>query len=144
MDFSQYQTLPAPFQPIPVHQKGKSYFHQDKLYRHQALPSHDIHSALSISIPTSQLERSCIRKTSTQPLHLSSSFTVCDSAPRHVHRQTSHPGQPSRRQTYASRRQYSIEMLPELFSQPMSYERPSAYPHKHKSFQTNSKTEVTV
>ncbi|KAB5555525.1 hypothetical protein PHYPO_G00035210 [Pangasianodon hypophthalmus] len=144
MDFSQYQTLPAPFQPIPVHQKDKSYFNQEKPYMHQALPSHDVHSALSISIPTNQLERSCIRKTSTHPLHLSSSFTVCDSVPRHVHRQTSHPGHPSRRQTYASRRQYSIEMLPELFSQPMSYEGRSSYAHKHKSFQTNSKTEVTV
>ncbi|KAI5623225.1 protein shisa-9, partial [Silurus asotus] len=144
MDFSQYQTLPAPFQPIPVHQKDKSYFHQDKPYIHQTLPSPDIHSALSISIPTSQLERSCIQKTSTHPLHLSSSFTVCGTAPRHVHRQTSHPGHPSRRQTYTGRRQYSIEMLPELFSQPMSHERHLSYPHKHKSFKTNSKTEVTV
>ncbi|XP_060795817.1 protein shisa-9B [Neoarius graeffei] len=145
MDFSQYQTTPAPFQPIPVHQKDKSFFHQDEPYMHQALPSHDnIHSALSISIPTNRPERSCIRKTNTHSLHLSSSFTACDSVNRHVHRQTSHPGHPSRRQTYANRRQYSTEMLPELFSQPMSYKGPSPYPQKQKSFHTNSKTEVTV
>ncbi|TSK14690.1 Protein shisa-9B [Bagarius yarrelli] len=148
MDFSLYQTVPAPLPHIPLQQKDKSCFHPDKPYMHQAPPSHDVLSDLSISIPARQIERSCFRKTIAHPLHLSSSFTVGDFAPRHVHRQISHPGHPGhpghlgRRQTYTSKRQYSTEMLPELFTQP--YKGASPYPHKHESFQTNSKTEVTV
>ncbi|XP_062859195.1 protein shisa-9 [Trichomycterus rosablanca] len=143
MDFSQYQRSAA-FQPISVLPKDKSYMHQTKPYMHQT--PHDIHSPLSISIPTGQFERSRIPKTSTHPVLCSSGFRACDSGPRHVHRQTSHPGHSSRRQSYSTRRQYSIEMLPELFSQPMTTERRSPYQHppKYKSYHTNSKTEVTV
>ncbi|XP_051899387.1 protein shisa-9-like isoform X3 [Pristis pectinata] len=48
-------------------------------------------------------------------------------------------GQPlGQRQAYASKRQYSIEHLPEIFSPPLHYKQPQ----RHLS--TNSKTEVTV
>ncbi|KAI4873481.1 hypothetical protein NFI96_032569, partial [Prochilodus magdalenae] len=139
MDFSQYQTTSAPFQPIPLHPKDKSYMHQ-------ALTSHDIHSPLSISIPSSHLERTRIPKTTTHPLLSGSAFKVWDSGPRHVLRQTSHPAQSGRRQPYDSRRQYSTETLSEPFPQPVAYGGPSSYhyPLKQKTYQTNSKTEVTV
>ncbi|XP_016401641.1 protein shisa-9-like [Sinocyclocheilus rhinocerous] len=139
MDFSQHHSRPAPFQPMPMHKKDKSYLHQ-------VLPSHDIHSPISISIPTNQLERTRIPKTITHPQLSSSAFKAWDSGQRHVHRQTSHPGHSARRQTYSSRRQYSIETLPEFLSQPTAYAgQPLYQPHpKHKAYQTNSKTEVTV
>ncbi|XP_062919402.1 protein shisa-9-like isoform X1 [Mobula hypostoma] len=48
-------------------------------------------------------------------------------------------GQPlGQRQAYTSKRQYSIEHLPEIFSPPLHYKQPQ----RHLS--TNSKTEVTV
>lgn len=139
MDFSQHHSPPAPFQPMPMHQKDKSYLHQ-------VLPSHDIHSPLSISIPTNQLERTRIPKTITHPQLSSSAFKAWDSGQRHVHRQTSHPGHSARHQTYSSRRHYSIETVPEFLSQPKGYAgQPLYQPHpKLKAYQTNSKTEVTV
>lgn len=52
--------------------------------------------------------------------------------------------QNSRRQAYSNKRQFSIETLPELFSQPLGYgHSPHMHP-KHKGLPTNSKTEVTV
>ncbi|KAK0152206.1 hypothetical protein N1851_006439 [Merluccius polli] len=52
--------------------------------------------------------------------------------------------QQSRRQLYSNKRQFSIETLPELFSQPLAYgHSPHVHP-KHKGLTTNSKTEVTV
>ncbi|XP_035852635.1 protein shisa-9 isoform X1 [Sander lucioperca] len=52
--------------------------------------------------------------------------------------------QNSRRQAYSNKRQFSIETLPELFSQPLGYgHSPHVHP-KHKGLPTNSKTEVTV
>ncbi|GLD45639.1 protein shisa-8-like protein [Lates japonicus] len=52
--------------------------------------------------------------------------------------------QSSRRQAYSNKRQFSIETLPELFSQPLGYgHSPHVHP-KHKGLPTNSKTEVTV
>lgn len=140
MDFSQFQRSAA-FQPISVPPKDKSYMHKTKSYMHQNLPPYDIHSPLSISIPTGR-----IPKTSTQPVLCSSGFRACDSGSRHIHRQTSHPGHSSRGQSYSNRRQYSIEMLPEFFKQPMTTETTSSYqfPPKYKSYHTNSKTEVTV
>ncbi|XP_066518860.1 protein shisa-9 [Hoplias malabaricus] len=146
MDFSQYQTPPEAFQPIALHPKDKSYLHQDKSYMHQPLQSHDVHSPLSISIPSNHLERSCIPKTTTHPLLSGSAFKAWDSGSRHVLRQTSHPNQSIRRQNFDSRKQYSSETLPENYPQPVTYGGPSTYqyPPKHKTYQTNSKTEVTV
>ncbi|KAL6475267.1 hypothetical protein MHYP_G00163070 [Metynnis hypsauchen] len=147
MDFSQYQTPPTTFQPIPLHPKDKSYLHQEKSYMHQALPSHDIHSPLSISIPSSHLERTRIPKTTTHPLLSGSAFKAWDSGPRHFLQQTSHHTHAGRRQTYDDgRRQYSTDMLPELLPQPVTYGGPSSYHYafKQKTYQTNSKTEVTV
>lgn len=139
MDFSQHHSPPVPFQPMSIHLRDKSYLHQ-------VLPSHDIHSPLSISIPSNQLERTRIPKTITHPQLSSSAFKAWDSGQRHVHRQTSHPGHSVRRQVYGSRRQYSIETLPEFISQPTGYGgQPLYQPHpKLKAYQTNSKTEVTV
>lgn len=139
MDFSQYHSPPVPFQPMSMHPKDKSYLHQ-------VLPSHDIHSPLSISIPTNQLERTRIPKTITHPQLSSSAFKAWDSGQRHVHRQTSHPGPSVRQQIYSSRRQYSIKTLPDFISQPTVYGGQPLYQShpKLKAYQTNSKTEVTV
>ncbi len=139
MDFSQHHSPPIPFHPMPMHQKDKSYLHQ-------VLPSHDIHSPLSISISSNQLERTRIPKTLTHPQLSSSAFKAWDSGQRHVHRQTSHPGHSALHQTYSSRRHYSIETLPEFRSQPKGYAgQPLYQPYpKRKAYQTNSKTEVTV
>ncbi|KTG25169.1 hypothetical protein cypCar_00006056, partial [Cyprinus carpio] len=139
MDFSQHHSPPATFQPMQMHPKDKSHLHQ-------VLPSHDIHSPLSISIPTNQLERTRIPKTITHPQLSSSTFKAWDSGQRHVHRQTSHPGHSTRRQSNSSRRQYSTETLPEFLSQPTGYGgQPLYQPHpKLKAYQTNSKMEVTV
>lgn len=139
MDFSQHHSPPVAFQPMPMHPKDKSYLHQ-------VLPSHDIHSPLSISIPTNHMERTRIPKTITHPQLSSSAFKAWDSGQRHVHRQTSHPGHLPRRQTYSSRRQYSIETIPDFLSQPTGYGGQPLYQHhpKIKAYQTNSKTEVTV
>ncbi|XP_008108964.1 protein shisa-8 [Anolis carolinensis] len=49
----------------------------------------------------------------------------------------SHPD--FRRQAYITKRQFSIEKLPEVFSQ-----TPTHYTHQQRPFSTNSKTEVTV
>ncbi|XP_051958512.1 protein shisa-9 [Xyrauchen texanus] len=139
MDFSQYHPPPVPFQPMPMHLKDKSYLHQ-------VLPSHDIHSPLSISIPTNQLERTCIPKTTTHPQISSSAFKAWESGQRHIHRQTSHPGHSNRQHSYSNRRMHSIETLPEFLSQPTGYGGHLLYqPYPNlKAYQTNSKTEVTV
>lgn len=142
MDFTQYQTQPMAFQPIPMHFKDKSYLHRVPASLH-----HELHAPLSIAIPPSHLERARLPKTTTHPLLASSAFRAWDSSGRgHVHRQTSHPGHPARRQTYASRRQYSIEALHELFPQSTSYGSHLSYQYqpKYKGYTTNSKTEVTV
>ncbi|XP_012989237.3 protein shisa-9 isoform X2 [Esox lucius] len=143
MDFSQYQTPAPAFQPISLHPKDKSYLHQDQ---HQ-LPSHrDIHAPLSITIPQNHLESSRLSKTTSHPLFSSSAFKAWDTSGRHVQRQTSHPGHSSaRRHAYSTRRQHSVENLPELLNHPAPYSHPSYYHHtRHKSYSTNSKTEVTV
>ncbi|XP_071250095.1 protein shisa-9 [Salvelinus alpinus] len=143
MDFSQYQAGPSAFQPISLHPKDKSYLHQD---HHQLSSQHNLPTTLSISIPQSHLERSCLPKTTSHPLFSSSAFKAWDTSGRHVQRQTSHPGHISaHRHAYSTRRQHSVENFPELFKHPVPYSHPSSYHHtRHKSYSTNSKTEVTV
>ncbi|XP_039992010.1 protein shisa-8 [Xiphias gladius] len=167
MDFSHYQPVAPPaFQPVPVQPKEKSYIHQP-------LPAyHDLHAPLSISIPSSHLEHSRLPKTTTHPLLSSSAFKAWEPTGRHVHRQTSVPGHTSssmhsstRRHGYSTRRQQSIENMPDLFSQPhggmyggagggvgqgqhvqgQHPSQPSYYHHtRQKSYSTHSTTEVTV
>ncbi|XP_037609996.1 protein shisa-8 [Sebastes umbrosus] len=126
MDFSQYQPVAPPaFQPVPVPPKEKSYIHQSA--------HHDLHAPLSISIPSSHLEHSRIPKTTTHPQLSSSAFTAWEPTGRRVHRQASAPGKASaaqpgqnpssmhsstRRHGYSTRRQQSIENIPDVFSQP--------------------------
>ncbi|XP_044035199.1 protein shisa-8 [Siniperca chuatsi] len=166
MDFSQYQPVAPPaFQPVPVQPKEKSYIHQP------VSAHHDLHAPLSISIPSSHLEHSRLPKTTTHPLLSSSAFKEWEPTGRHVHRQTSVPGQSSsihsstRRHGYSTRRQQSIENMPDLFSQPYGGmyggagggagqgqhvqgqhpSQPSYYHHtRQKSYSTHSTTEVTV
>ncbi|XP_045925714.1 uncharacterized protein shisa8b isoform X1 [Micropterus dolomieu] len=167
MDFSQYQPVAPPaFQPLPVQPKEKSYIHQP------VSAHHDLHAPLSISIPSSHLEHSHLSKTTTHPLLSSSAFKDWESTGRHVHRQTSAPGHSSsihsstRRHGYSTRRQQSIENMPDLFSQPYGGagggagqgqhaqgqhiqgqhpSQPSYYHHtRQKSYSTHSTTEVTV
>lgn len=167
MDFSHYQPVAPPaFQPVPVQPKEKSYIHQ-------SLPAHhDLHAPLSVSIPSSHFEQSRLPKTTTHPLLSSSAFKAWEPTGRHVHRQTSAPGHTSssvhgstRRHGYSTRRQRSIENMPDLFSQPYggTYggagggagqgqhvqaqypSQPSYYHHtRQKNYSTHSTTEVTV
>ncbi|XP_064808953.1 protein shisa-9-like [Oncorhynchus masou masou] len=142
MDFSQYQAAPA-FQPISLHPKDKSYLHQD---HHQLPTHHNLHAPLSISIPQSHPERSRLSKTTSHPLFSSSALKAWDTSGHYVQRQTSQPGHISAHQhVYSTRRQHSVENFPEMFNHPVSYGHPSSYHHtRHKSYSTNSKTEVTV
>ncbi|XP_073345081.1 protein shisa-9 [Pagrus major] len=170
MDFTQYQPVAPPtFQPVvPLPPKEKSYIHH-----HQPISAHhDLHAPLSISIPSSHLEHSRIPKTTTHPLLTSSAFKAWEPTGRHVHRQASAPGQTSssmhsstRRHAYSTRRQQSIENMPDLFNQPyggmyggagggagqgqhLQGQHPSQPPYYHhtrqKSYSTHSTTEVTV
>ncbi|XP_061160462.1 protein shisa-9 [Syngnathus typhle] len=157
MDFAQYRA-PA-FQPLPMQPKEKSYIHQH-------LPSQsNLHAPLSISIPSSHLEHSHLPKTTTHPLLSSSAFKAWEPVGRHVQRQSSAPGSgPTHashwRHAYSTRRQQSIENMPDLFSQPcggirgaghgmhfhMQHPSQGTY-HQHtrqKNYSTHSSTEVTV
>ncbi|XP_057682649.1 protein shisa-9 [Corythoichthys intestinalis] len=164
MDFAHYRT-PA-FPPVPVQPKEKSYIHQH-------LPSQsNLHSPLSISIPSSHLEHAHLPKTSTHPLLSSSAFKAWEPVGRHVQRQSSAPGSgPTHashwRHCYSTRRQQSIENMPDLFSQPgggmyagggsggavghgmhfhMQHPSQASYYHhtRSKNYSTHSSTEVTV
>ncbi|KAK5850507.1 hypothetical protein PBY51_001382 [Eleginops maclovinus] len=158
MDFSQYQPVAPPaFQPVPMPPKDKSYIHQTS-------SSHrDLHAPLSISIPSSHMEHSHLPKTTTLPFLSSSAFKAWEPTTRHVHRQASAPGYApsmhisSRRHGYSTRRQQSIENMPDLFSQPYGgmygagqghvqhqpQPQPS-YHHHHQRQKSYSTTEVTV
>ncbi|XP_043958661.1 uncharacterized protein LOC122823278 [Gambusia affinis] len=164
MDFSSYQPVAPPaFQPSQP---------KEKSYIHQPLPGHrDLHTPLSISIPSNHLEHSRLPKTTTHPFISNSAFKSWEPAGRHVHRQTSAPAHTSsslhsstRRHGYSTRRQQSIENLQEVVNQ--SYggmygggggggqgrhthsqhtSQPSYYNHtRPKSYSTHSATEVTV
>ncbi|KAM9336200.1 uncharacterized protein shisa8b [Symphorus nematophorus] len=171
MDFSQYQPVAPPtFQPMPIQHKEKSYIHQP------VSAHHDLHAPLSISIPSSHLEHSRLPKTTTHPLLASSAFKAWEPTGRHVHRQASAPGHTTtsssssmhsstRRHGYSTRRQQSIENMPDIFNQPyggmyggagvgagqgqhLQGQHPSQPPYYHhtrqKSYSTHSTTEVTV
>ncbi|XP_061823355.1 uncharacterized protein [Nerophis lumbriciformis] len=161
MDFAHYQA-PQAFHPVPVQPKEKSYIHQH-------LPSQtNLHAPLSISIPPSHLEHPHLPKTTTHPLLSSSTFKTWEPTGRHVQRQISAPGSASMhashwRHGYSTRRQQSIENMPDVFNQPygMVYagsmaghgahfhvQHPPQAPYYHqtrqKSYSTHSATEVTV
>ncbi|XP_061666357.1 protein shisa-9 [Syngnathoides biaculeatus] len=158
MDFAHYQA-PA-FQPAPAQPKEKSYIHQ-----HLPSPS-NLHAPLSISIPSSHLEHSHLPKTTTHPLLSSSAFKAWEPVGRHVQRQSSAPGSgPTHashwRHGYSTRRQQSIENMPDLFSQPCGgmyaggvgghgmhfHMQPTYYQQantRKKNYATHSSTEVTV
>lgn len=167
MDFTQYQPVAPPaFQPVPVQPKEKSYIHQ------HVSGHHDLHAPLSISIPPSHLEHSRLPKTTTHPMLSSSAFKAWEPTGRHVHRQASAPGHTSssmhsstRRHGYSTRRQRSIENMPDLFNQPYGgmyggdgvgagqvqhlhgqhSSQPPYYHHtRQKSYSTHSTNEVTV
>ncbi|XP_064862602.1 protein shisa-9-like [Oncorhynchus nerka] len=133
VDYSRHHSSPPTFQPIA--------FHKDKPF----LPPPDIHAPLAITITAAQLPKPKVSKTNTHPLTSSSAFKVWDPSKGHVqHPTASHIGQAHRRQAYSNKRQFSIETLPELFSQPLGYgQSPHMHP-KNKGLPTNSKTEVTV
>lgn len=156
MDYNPRQTSSPPtFQPIAFHPKDKPF-----------LPPPDIHAPLAITATIAPLSKPKISKTNTHPLTSTSAFKVWDPSKSHVqHPQVAHVGpvslqptlqtlqslqsqahgQPnSRRQAFTNKQQFSIETLPELFSQPLGYgQSPHLHP-KHKGLPTNSKTEVTV
>ncbi|XP_051994475.1 protein shisa-9-like [Xyrauchen texanus] len=140
MDYTHRQFSPATFQPITFHHKDK-YF----------LPPPDVHTPLAI-ITSAQVPKHKISKTNTHPLTTSSAFKAWDPSKSHIQHQVplmaqqqlpmSQPN--SRHQAFSTKRQFSIETLPELFSQPLGYgQSPHIHP-KHKGLPTNSKTEVTV
>nr|XP_046186493.1 protein shisa-9-like [Oncorhynchus gorbuscha] len=129
----------------------KGYPMVDYSRHHSSPPPSNIHAPLAITITAAQLPKPKVSKTNTHPLTSSSAFKVWDPSKGHVqHPTASHIGQQlhqqpnSRRQAYSNKRQFSIETLPELFSQPLGYgQSPHMHP-KNKGLPTNSKTEVTV
>ncbi|XP_051987720.1 protein shisa-9-like isoform X1 [Xyrauchen texanus] len=141
MEYTHRQSSPATFQPIAFHPKDKPF-----------LPPPDIHTPLAITITSAQVPKPKISKTSTHPLTTSSAFKVWDPSKCHIQHQVplmsqqqppmSQPN--SRRQAFSTKRQFSIETLPELFSQPLGYGQSPHLHHNHKGLHTNSKTEVTV
>ncbi|XP_034050661.1 protein shisa-9B [Thalassophryne amazonica] len=162
MDFSQYQPVAPPtLPPVPQQPKETSYIHQP-------VPTHhDVHNPLSISIPSSHLEQACLPKTTTHLQLSNSAFKAWEPASRYVQRQTSAPGHTTgsmhgstRRHDYQSRRQQSMENIPDLFSQsytgayggeagggtaPVQHLAQLSYHHsRKKSYSTHSATEVTV
>ncbi|KAF7199035.1 protein shisa-9-like, partial [Nothobranchius furzeri] len=152
VDYTHRQSPPT-FQPINFHPKDKPF-----------LPPPDIHAPLAITINASQIPKPKISKTNTHPLTSSSAFKAWDPSKSHIQHPTAthmsiggpphHPiqqqqhqvlhQQNSRRQAYSNKRQFSIETLPELFSQPLGYSHSPHMHPKHKGLATNSKTEVTV
>ncbi|XP_056609829.1 protein shisa-9 isoform X1 [Triplophysa dalaica] len=145
MDYTYRQSSPPTFQPISFHPKDKPF-----------LPPPDIHTPLAITITSAQVPKPKISKTNTHPLTSSSAFKVWDPNKSYVQHQVplmvqQQPplSQPNcRRQVFSTKRQFSIETLPELFTQPLGYGHTTGVsPHlhlKHKGLPTNSKTEVTV
>ncbi|XP_016419223.1 protein shisa-9-like isoform X2 [Sinocyclocheilus rhinocerous] len=141
MDYAHRQSSPATFQPIAFHPKDKPF-----------LPPPDIHTPLAITITSAQVSKPKISKTNTHPLTSSSAFKVWDPNKCHVQHQVPlmmRPQPPlsqpnSRRQAFSNKRQFSIETLPELFTQPLGYRQSPHLHPKHKGLPTNSKTEVTV
>ncbi|KAG9279183.1 protein shisa-9-like isoform X1 [Astyanax mexicanus] len=141
VDYTHRQSSPATFQPIAFHPKDKPF-----------LPPPDIHAPLAITITPAQFPKPKISKTNTHPLTSSSAFKAWDPSKSPVQHQVPLMGQPqppqshpnSRRQAYSNKRQFSIETLPELFSQPLGYGQSPHLLPKHKGLPTNSKTEVTV
>ncbi|XP_016124906.1 protein shisa-9 isoform X2 [Sinocyclocheilus grahami] len=141
MDYAHRQSSPATFQPIAFHPKDKPF-----------LPPLDIHTPLAITITSAQVSKPKISKTNTHPLTSSSAFKVWDPNKCHVQHQVPLMMQPqpplsqpnSRRQAFSNKRQFSIETLPELFTQPLGYRQSPHLHPKHKGLPTNSKTEVTV
>ncbi|XP_066563312.1 protein shisa-9-like [Amia ocellicauda] len=140
MDLPHPANAPPPFQTIALHPKDKPLLSQPEL----RIP-------LAVTISSAPSSKPKIAKTNTHPLASSSAFQAWDPSKGHPQARAHHVVQPaSRRQAYSNKRQYSIETLPELFTQPLGYGHqlrpPTAtpQPHKHKSFPTNSKTEVTV
>ncbi|MFT7797881.1 protein shisa-9-like [Arapaima gigas] len=138
VDYSHHQATPLTFQPIALHPKEKSF-----------MPPPDIHAPLAITISASQQPKPKISKTNTHPLTSSSAFKAWDPSKSYTQHPVSHLGQPtsSRRQAYSGKRQFSIETLPELFSQPLGYGHSShqmQHPQKLKGLPTNSKTEATM
>ncbi|XP_069052988.1 protein shisa-8 isoform X2 [Lepisosteus oculatus] len=122
------------FQPIALHPKEKPL-----------LPPPDLHGPLAVTLSSTPLAKTKISKTNTHPLTPSSAFRAWDPSKSHAHTRAPHAGQSAnRRQGYSSKRQFSIETLPELFTQPLGYGHAPPPPPKHKGFSTNSKTEVTV
>nr|XP_021327099.1 protein shisa-9-like isoform X2 [Danio rerio] len=139
MDYAHRQSSSATFQPIVFHPKDKPF-----------LPPPDIHTPLAITITSAQVPKPKISKTNTHPLTSSSAFKAWDPNKSHVQHQVPLMAQPplsqpnSRRQAFSNKRQFSIETLPELFTQPLGYGQSPHLHLKHKGLPTNSKTEVTV
>uniref|UniRef100_A0AAV2KFV8 Uncharacterized protein n=1 Tax=Knipowitschia caucasica TaxID=637954 RepID=A0AAV2KFV8_KNICA len=143
-----HRQSPPTFQPVNFHPKDKPF-----------LPPPDIHVPLAITINASQIPKPKIAKTNTHPLTTSSAFKAWDPSKSHIQHShmglqgpLHHPLPPqhqvlhpqNRRHIYSNKRQFSIETLPELFSQPLGYGHSPLMHPKHKGLPTNSKTEVTV
>ncbi|KAJ1174127.1 hypothetical protein NDU88_005950 [Pleurodeles waltl] len=87
----------------------------------------DCSSTSSRTGPSTPVQKCKVTKTNTHPVS-GSAFQAWEPPPRHE----------PRRQGYANKRQFSIEKLPALFSQP------AHYPTAPRHYCGNSKTEVTV
>lgn len=141
MDQTYCQSSPTTFQPIAFHSKEKPFL----------LPP-EIHFPVTNTITPSQIPKSKISRTNTQPLISISAFQAWESSKSPAQHHVSLTGQPqpsmsqpnNRGHIYLNKFQFRTETLPELMYQPLGYKHsPQALP-KHKGLHTNSKTEVTV
>ncbi|KAF4080906.1 hypothetical protein AMELA_G00176980 [Ameiurus melas] len=141
MDQTYSQSSPMTFQPIAFHSKEKPFL----------LPP-EIHIPVTNTITPSQIPKSKISRTNTQPLTSISAFHAWESSKSPAQHHVSLTGQPqpstsqpnNRGHIYLNKFQFRTETLPELMYQPLGYRHsPQALP-KNKGLHTNSKTEVTV
>ncbi|KYO36230.1 putative protein shisa-8 [Alligator mississippiensis] len=121
-----YKRFPAVDMPPP----GTLSFPPMGLHQKDTTTLQDGYPLVSLATPG---QKAKVVKTNAHTLAASPAFKGGWDPSHHHH----HPD--IRRQVYATKRQFSIEKLPEVFSQ-----TPSHYVPPQRHFSTNSKTEVTV
>ncbi|XP_032643017.1 protein shisa-8 isoform X1 [Chelonoidis abingdonii] len=138
-DYTKYATLKAVesapeefykrFPMVDMPPPGPLSFPPIGLHQNDVPPLHDSCALVGLATPG---QKAKVVKTNAHPRVASPAFKG-GWDPSHHHPPDVH------RQIYANKRQFSVEKLPEVFSQtPTHYVQPS------RPFSTNSKTEVTV
>ncbi|XP_074840018.1 protein shisa-8 [Carettochelys insculpta] len=138
-DYAKYATLKAVesapeefykrFPVVDMPPPGTLCFPPMGLHQNDMPPLHDGCPLVGLATPR---QKAKVVKATTHPLGASPAFKGAWDPSHH------HPPD-GRRQVYATKRQFSVEKLPEVFSQ-----TPTHYVQPPRPFSTNSKTEVTV